>query len=429
MVSIRKALGAQNHVGRGKTRTVSGLLPALVLFGLISAGTAAADDYHYTNNIIGERAAGMAGAFVAVADDTSGLYYNPAGTTLATGNSVSASGNTWRQESKTYNGALGNANYQRNSTTIQPNFFGIVQHTPIGTLGFSYVVPDSTIQQQDQTYNNPNANDLQFTLNYNNQIDYYNIGPSYATDVSKNLKVGLTLYYHYKKRKTINYETTTLSSAGHPVAYGNSLLKDEENGTRPILGIMYAPDEGKYSVGLTVSKTFIFYASQYLQFVQPTTTTQPPQFFTGGVLPDYPTEVRLGAAYFPSNALLVSADLDWFSQANADSFGVYGWTRQQVLNFALGAEYYLSPAFAIRGGAYSDYTNVDSTALAGGFPDDKVDLYGVSLSTAWFSKYSSISLGVNYAWGSGNSNITSTGKIGSMSENILTVFLGTSYNY
>ncbi len=429
MVSIGKARGAQNYVGRGRIETVAGLLLTIVFFGLISAGTAAADDYHYTNNLIGERAAGMGGAFVAVADDTSGLYYNPAGTMFATGNSVSASGNTWRQESKTYNGALGNANYQRNSTTIQPNFFGIVQHTPIGTWGFSYVVPDSTIQQQDQTYNNPTSAENQFTLNYNNQIDYYNIGPSYATDVSKNLKVGLTLYYHYKKRKTINNELHTLSSVGNPVIYQNSVFKDEENGTRPILGIMYAPDEGKYSVGLTASKTFVFNASQYLQSA---TTSQKPQFLTNGVLPDYPTEVRLGAAFFPSNALLISADLDWFSQANSDPL-VYGWTRQPVLNFAVGAEYYLSPTFAIRGGVYSDYTNVDSQGLAGGFPDDKVDLYGVSLSTAWFSKYSSISLGVNYAWGAGQSSIATTAAgtpiLGTMSENILTVFLGSSYNY
>ncbi|MBI3580824.1 MAG: hypothetical protein HY098_01895 [Nitrospinae bacterium] len=446
MVSIEKVRGARNYVGRGRTGTVAGFLSALLFLGLVLAGTAAADDYHYVNNIIGERAAGMGGAYVAVADDTSGLFYNPAGTVFATGNSVSASGNTWRQESKTYNGALGNSNYQRNSTTIQPNFFGVVQHTPIGTIGFSYVIPDSTLQQQDQSFAYPYTNIPTYTLNYNNEINSYNIGPSYATDVTKNLKVGITLYYHFKKRKTINNQIQTVAVTGQPnqAQWDNFLFKDEENGARPILGFIYAPEDGKYSLGLAVSKTFVFNASQYFQktcrhslpagtgdpcYSATDSAHQPVEFpiQTGDVLPDYPTEVRFGAAFFPSNAWLISADVDYFSRANSDSFGVYGWTRQPVLNLAVGTEYYFTPAFAVRGGLYTDNTNVDSQGLA--VADDKINLYGASLSTAWFTKYSSISLGLNYAFGSGDSNISASGVLGTMSSRVLTIFLGSSYNY
>lgn len=64
------------------------------LFALV--GMATVDDFHYNSVIIGERASGMGGAYVAVSDDTAGLYYNPAGIILAQSNSVSASVNTWR---------------------------------------------------------------------------------------------------------------------------------------------------------------------------------------------------------------------------------------------------------------------------------------------------------------------------------------------
>ncbi|MDH5258366.1 MAG: hypothetical protein OEX07_10165, partial [Gammaproteobacteria bacterium] len=46
---------------------------------IIFANTALADQYHYNNVLIGNRASGMAGAYVAVSDDPSGLYYNPSG--------------------------------------------------------------------------------------------------------------------------------------------------------------------------------------------------------------------------------------------------------------------------------------------------------------------------------------------------------------
>jgi long-chain fatty acid transport protein len=384
----------------------------------------------------------MAGAYGAISDDTSGVFYNPAGTRFANGNSVSASGNSLRSETKTYQGALGSANYQRDSNTIQPNFFGVVQHMPFGTFGFSYVITDSTLQQQDQQFINPTPAVSQYTLNYNNEINTYNIGPSLAVDVNKDLKAGATLYYFYKKRKTINNQAQTLTSAGQPVQWDNIYFKDEENGFRPILGVIYAPEDAKYSVGLALSKIFIFSGSQYSQkicrhtvassgdpcYVSSDSSHQPVQIpiFNSGTAPEYPLEARLGVAFFPSNALLISADIDYFSAVGADAV-VYQWNRQAVFNFALGAEYYFSHSFAVRTGAYSDFSNVDSQGLA--IADDKVNLYGLSLSGAWFSKYSSISFGVNYEFGSGDSNISTSGTILPLKAQILTIFLGTSYNY
>ena len=49
------------------------------LFGVTMAGgTALADQFHYNNVLVGTRSVGMGGAFGAVSDDASGVYYNPA---------------------------------------------------------------------------------------------------------------------------------------------------------------------------------------------------------------------------------------------------------------------------------------------------------------------------------------------------------------
>ena len=38
-----------------------------------------ADDLHYVNMLVGNRAAGLGGAYTAISDDPTGCYYNPAG--------------------------------------------------------------------------------------------------------------------------------------------------------------------------------------------------------------------------------------------------------------------------------------------------------------------------------------------------------------
>lgn len=48
-----------------------------------------ADESHYQNYIVGERALGLGGAFTAIADDASGSYYNPAGLAQLSQSSIS----------------------------------------------------------------------------------------------------------------------------------------------------------------------------------------------------------------------------------------------------------------------------------------------------------------------------------------------------
>ncbi|MFH1132263.1 MAG: hypothetical protein V1754_13075, partial [Pseudomonadota bacterium] len=52
---------------------------ALLFVAFLPANLWAGGNTHYQDMIIGERAAGMGGAFIALADDAIGAYYNPAG--------------------------------------------------------------------------------------------------------------------------------------------------------------------------------------------------------------------------------------------------------------------------------------------------------------------------------------------------------------
>ena len=177
-------------------------LPAAcwVLVCLASVSTVWADEFHYNNMLIGERAAGMGGAFTALADDTSGMYYNPAGIVYAEEKSLSASVNAYYSLSKKYSGVIAGSDLKRNYSAIVPNFFGVQQ--PIGpvSLGFSYAVPEHSFENMDETftdlplpyemkqyYGDPNLRIARYVLNLNTEDK---INPDYAIGVSVSSLVG-----------------------------------------------------------------------------------------------------------------------------------------------------------------------------------------------------------------------------------------------
>ena len=67
-----------------------------VLAGVMQPLSCRADENHYSNQLIGYRAAGLGGAYTAISDDPSGLYYNPAGIVYAQTSNLSASVNAFQ---------------------------------------------------------------------------------------------------------------------------------------------------------------------------------------------------------------------------------------------------------------------------------------------------------------------------------------------
>lgn len=157
---------------------------------------AGADELHYNNILVGDRAAGMGGAYTAISDDPSGLYYNPAGIVFAPGRSFSASVNAFQYSQKKYKDVLGGNGWERRSSNLQPNYFGIIQPLGEGKIGFSYAVPDSRLEDQDQTFGGyigcvdtactDKATVTNYVINMNDTDYTYNFGPSYARKLNDN---------------------------------------------------------------------------------------------------------------------------------------------------------------------------------------------------------------------------------------------------
>ena len=407
---------------------------AVVMVFLSFAATSAADEFHYNNILIGDRASGMGGAYTAVSDDPGGMYYNPAGIAYSTGKNLSASVNAYSVSNRTYKGVIGGQDWTRTSATLLPNFFGIIQ--PVGKfkVGFSYAVPDSNQENQDQNFYRADLGG-NHTVNFNNKNDTNLFGPSAAVQLTDSFSVGATLYVHKRSTEAI-LNNSFVSDSGISYAWSNGYTESDEWGIRPILGIMWAPKD-KLSLGLTVSKTVIL-ASDVLTQSTVASNAGPVPVRTFDRFTDkrkYPYQVTAGVAYFPDSSLLLSGDVSYFSAYE------YTFTnslnnlqkRDAVVNGALGAEYYINKNWAVRGGLFTDFANTPAVEDGGVFQKEHIDLFGGSLTVSHFTKNTSISCGGSYKFGSGKSQLlvdqNGAGPIQDVNANNWTIFISSSYSY
>ena len=387
-----------------------------------------ADDSHYINCNVGDRASGMAGAYTAISDDSSGCYYNPAGIALAPSNKFSASVNAIGSSTKVYKDVLqsttgGSLDWEQKSFSLLPNYFGIVQEFGPGMLGFSYAVPESVQMRQKQTFANIQGASLidTFTVNLNNSDKTYLFGPSYGYKVSDSLSLGGTLYYYYRDVEIITNQFIRFASGDDVISNQYSTRTDQ--GIKPMLGLIWDPVDN-LSLGFTVSKLFLIDNETEIQTIQNNDPT-PADFNLFNIKHSdkdkYPLSASLGLAWFYSPKLLFSWDLKYF---DSEDEKVY------VINTALGAEYYTSDRFAFRAGFYTDISNAEDVSSTEPSYSDQINIYGLTASGTFFSGKSSISLGIDYGFGQGEAQVFADSySVYDVDYSNITVHISTSFSY
>lgn len=414
-------------------------LAAAVLSSGLATHSAWADQYHYINLPAGTRAADLGGAYTAVSDDPAGMLYNPAGIVYSPGSNLSASMNAYQASKTIYKNVLGGVyNWERSSSTLLPNFFGVVQPLGKGVLGFSYAMPNSTIEDQDQIFSNVQTSlgtASQFIINFNNEDKTYLIGPSYAIELGKNLSVGATLYFQYRHQQRISNIITLYTSDR---IWNNDYFQQEEYAVLPMLGVMWSPLD-KWSFGATVSKPSII-GSDITRFQSclganggaASGLCTPNNVVNHSVITSdqkypYPFKATFGAAWFATDALLISADINYHQ-----AIGSNDEKRNSTVNFSLGSEYYLSSRWALRGGLFTDFASTPTLQqnFSAFNQPEHIDLLGVSGSITHFTRNSSLTLGATYSQGNGKAQIISgSTALQDASLQSLSIYLAASYAY
>ena len=153
----------------------------------------------------------------------------------------------------------------------------------------------------------------------------------------------------------------------------------------------------KLAFGLTIGAGGILSHVNGTQTLQNAVISSTSGDVSGSALP---VEMRAGVAYFPSNKLLLTADLiAHFGTTN------YDVSVLNTYNGAVGIEYYIIDILPVRFGLFTNFANTPEIDKNETRQDMHVDMYGASTSISVQSRNSSITLSGFYQYGEGESQI------------------------
>ena len=407
-------------------------LPTLPLAVLVVAfpPEARADDSRYQDFPVGSRATALGGAFVALSDDPSGLYYNPAGICDARRTNVNVSASLYGFERQ----SRGSIQIDRGTFSLAtldtlnviPGEAGLLKGvgkldargTPFA-YGFDVTVPSFRSYGSDAS--------APFQV-HSRVIDRtFDLGAGFGARVNDEWNVGLSLHYVLRL-----YETSedALSLQGDPaqpslgVYHANAAFQN---------GNLFALLGAKYRLG----EDWVFGAALGLPGVRvhssgavnvqditadPGGRTSATVISTTEVSSEtkVPALLRLGAAWIVPHRWTVSGQLTGHLGTSYDRFQVeprissrlriqQHVDRDPVLDLSLGGEYLLNADYSFALGFFTDYTGAPDLVVA---PDGQLapqssrlpraSLYGGTATLGLIGNHSISRVGLSVAYGGGD---------------------------
>jgi long-chain fatty acid transport protein len=407
---------------------------------------------NYQQYPIGEHAAGLGGAYIAISDDASGCYYNPAGLAFATNSSLSLSGTVYGFTSARLTNAvtIGNAAGSLNVDTYYaiPSLFGTVYR--FGSLSFddkgpkdnvvalSIVVPDYFDYRNQTKYT---GGGTLFTSQYQNQTYWF--GPSYARRLSEHFGVGATLYGMFGQEMFNSNFTGSFGPQNFPVL--TSKLDIASNTTTDIKTLNLLLEVGGAMVYGDFRLGLVFRSPSLQAWGQGSEADSGLAAYNGqaSVTKDQ-TNYRpirhdslmagLGFAWARPLHYTASVDVKYFGPDNYQDASVASVASHvkvnQIANLNVGGEYVIRETVPLQAGFYTNFSP---------YANAKIDTYGATFCTGLIHLQSTTTLGVNYGWGAGKvsitklaqrgQTITSVAGTGNVTIETANVLLSTAYRF
>lgn len=379
------------------------LATKLISISLLMSGLLKADEYHYKNLLVGTKAIGLGGAFTAISDDLSAVFFNPAGLTN-TKESNSASISTFAWEKTTFEEAFSDGtDFTRSSFSIIPSFLGVGNKTENWHWSLGFSVSDLSTERNYKDVTQPILTEQGFQ--YGEQTEFgnvdldnsaYNLGFAAATKISPKLSLGGAVIVRYKTFETVQSSgINQVFNTEHGDIYSGFIaarrLKDVTIITAPVLGLLYKTDA--FNIGFKATKDFTvnrdFTAVHNIFVSSPTPLppgTKPATAGTirGGEHQEYAANYSLGFAKRRNN-FEWSFDIDHYPDVQVEekilSEEQLPMTRdfKQVTNYSLGLTFYKSNNEYFRFGVFTDNSNgeIDTSQQFQRMED--VDMFGISV--------------------------------------------------
>ncbi|MDD5482410.1 MAG: outer membrane protein transport protein [Kiritimatiellae bacterium] len=405
-----------------------------------------ANEANYQQYVIGDRAAGMGGAGAALGTALDAAYYNPAGLAYTKQRTISVSASLYGWQKYNADDALYPAEDAKTSSFITvPPAMGMVffaaPQTAIGLGAFvpaRYSLSDILAFPRDHNYYNITIDDQTLM-----------IGPSAAHAFSEKWSVGIGIYGIYRNYSSL--QTVYLDTISYT---GTRNLKYKTFGLLGMAGVQYRPTE-RWRFGLSAQCPAIdIWGNGEYQ-------ANEEAYQDGVFIKDFghadnmdakykiPAKFTVGAGWEKEKAFGIGLDLTWhlansYNRLNGtlDETGepaIAEYINRSVVDVNVGAEYYIANAYPIRAGFYTAFSaapDADLKEQEKGYPG-QIDEYGLTASVGRELDNVTMSLGVNYIFGSGDDygytldgeHNTVVQSINTAREKQIYIFFNTSYMF
>lgn len=377
----------------------------MLAMGLVMASTAWATDSKYQTYIVGDRAAGMGGAVVSIADSVDACYYNPAGLTEVKANSVSLSANLYGfQRYKVDNGLFPGEDVQSGSfVTIPASMGGIYKYGSNLSLAVSVFVPDRSSYSEIMAYNN---SEHLYQFSTDDQTLW--AGPSAAYRVTPSLSIGASvfgLYRSFNESVSVFYEDFDAS-----YARGRKFNDVELLG---MIGLQYRPGYN-WNIGLNLQSptAHIYDNGKISEHILGRGVVSNNYYYTEDVNTEskLPMEIAFGIGRQVRGDYAYGVDLTYHLPTSstlqqwegaAQQTASTRVIRQSVLDVNIGGEYYFWKIYPVRAGFYTGFSSVPEVDRQSNIASANVDTYGLTFSIGREIKNVALNVGLNYIFGRG----------------------------
>lgn len=391
-----------------------------------------ADDTHYQDFVLGGRSVGMGGAFAAIADDPSGLYFNPAGIADVERSNLQVSTSLYGFERGSIDSTalpvpgVSSLSIKFTDIIIVPASAGFVtsfgSRNPDGSAkqayGISIIVP---------SYRSFSALNADSRSSYQRRVTDRELwsGIGYGRKISQDLRLGISAYYVL--RSVADREDVTVREdldAGMGQRF-ETVTNDVEVVTGSLLliaGAKYVVSPGFFLGASLQLPSLPVHSQADLHFSRATAdpTAAPGRQglyqtleFAGTAQTRIAPSLRVGTAYrryhkftltcdltvhAPTAYVLVNVDPRYRARLPFSPEVV----RNTVVNFNLGAETLIVREVSVSAGIFSDFSSapdVPANPLVDQQP--KINLMGLTVALGYFGEHTLSRLGVVYSFGQG----------------------------
>ena len=367
-----------------------------------------ADETHLSDTIPGGRAAMMGGAYVALSDDPSGAYHNPAGLSFVQRGEFSANATAFYDQHLRYRKALAGQDFVTNADSTYPSLIGAVYNLGRLKIAYSIVTLDNRNTRQSNYFEDIDGQQ-NFAQNYSRFHHSSTDLQLYGTSAALNLgPIGLGVsgyFYDYESEQSIHQ---MVEFSGDRFLNLDQSVTSTSTGMMVIAGLMLRLDSVSFGLAIRQVTEFSDDATITADRVthEPNATAVAQHSEAALETQDImiPGTTALGFAWHPSKSSFVLSFAAVASEAMEHDFDDEASLRQ-VVNLHLGLEVALGSSLTWRAGTFSNLDLNKTVDVTGGNQPDQVNYIGSTTGIVFESSEFASSLGYVGQHGTGKAQI------------------------